>query len=90
MWHAKARSGHGKRVDLRVDPRTGQAYPDDQAISRLTKNDVRASLATAGYTDVHDVDFDDGLWTAKAKNPAGHHVKLQVDPNNGKVVGNDD
>lgn len=90
MWHAEARSGNGNHVDLRIDPRTGQAYPDEQNVSRLSKNDVRASLATAGYTDVHDVDFDDGLWTAKAKNSAGHHVKLQVDPNSGKVVGSDD
>jgi hypothetical protein len=90
MWHAEALSGDGAHVDLRIDPRTGQAYPDAKGVSRLSKNDVRASLATAGYTDVHDVDFDDGLWTAKAKNPAGHHVKLQIDPNSGKVVGSED
>lgn len=90
MWHAEARSGNGNHVDLRIDPRTGQAYPDEQDVSRLSKDDVRASLATSGYTDVHDVDFDDGLWTAKAKNPQGHHVKLQIDPNSGKVVGSDD
>jgi len=90
MWRAKAESGNGRHVHLRIDARTGKAYPDDQKLARLGKDEVRASLSSAGYTDVHDVDFDDGLWTAKAKNSAGAHVKLEVDPDTGKVVGTED
>lgn len=86
MWRARAKSADGKRVSVKIDPRTGEAYPDEQ-VSRLSETDVRASLSTAGYTHVHDVDFKDGVWQAKAENPAGADVKLQIDPQTGKVIG---
>ena len=88
MWRAHAKSADGRRVTVKVDPRTGEAYPDEQ-VSRLSETDVRASLSTSGYTHVHDVDFKDGLWRAKAENPAGADVKLQIDPHTGKVIGTD-
>jgi uncharacterized protein with FMN-binding domain len=88
MWQAHARSANGKSVELRIDAKTGQVYPDKQ-VSRLTKRDIRAALSTQGYTDVHDVKFDDGTWKAKAKNPAGGSVKLRVDANTGKVIGSE-
>lgn len=87
-WRAHARSADGKRVSVRIDPRTGQAFPDKQ-VSRLGERDVRAALSSAGYTKVHDVDYDDGVWHAKARNEAGKHVKLQIDPNTGRVIGSD-
>jgi len=90
MWRADARSGNGEHVDLRIDPVSGKAYADEQKVSRLGKDDVRASLASAGYTDVHDVEFDDGVWQAKAENSAGKDVKLTIDPDTGKVIGTDD
>ena len=42
MWRAEARSGNGKHVDLRIDPDSGKAYADEQKVSRLSKDDVRA------------------------------------------------
>lgn len=86
MWYARARSANGKHVDIRIDAKTGQVYPDAQ-VSRLSERDVRASLETQGYTHVHNVDYRDGLWSAKAENPAGHHVRLKIDASSGKVVG---
>ncbi|RAO77193.1 PepSY domain-containing protein [Dyella jiangningensis] len=88
VWTAKARSANGKSVSVRIDPRTGQAFPD-KPVSRLSEADVRASLSTQGYTHVHDVDFDDGVWTAKADNEAGKKVRLQLDPETGRVIGSD-
>jgi hypothetical protein len=88
VWKAKARSADGQRVKVRVDPRSGQAFPDER-VSRLSERDVRAALSTEGYTHVHDVDFSDGLWTAKADNTAGASVRLQVDPETGRVIGSD-
>jgi len=32
------------------------------------------------------VEFDDGLWSADAKNPQGEKVDLLVDPSDGSVV----
>jgi uncharacterized membrane protein YkoI len=88
MWKAHARSGNDKSVEIRIDAKTGEIYPEDQ-ISRLSERDVRASLSTQGYTHVHDVDFDDGMWEAKAENPSGKDVKLRIDPRDGKVIGTD-
>lgn len=89
MWHAKAKGADGTRLSVNVDPKTGKAFPDKK-VARLGKEDVKAALATQGYTDVDDVDFDDGMWHAEAKNRAGKKVKVQIDPDSGKVVGSDD
>jgi len=35
------------------------------------------------------VDFDDGIWKAKAHNPSGNSVKLKIDADTGKVIGTD-
>lgn len=86
MWYAEAKSANGRRVDLRIDARTGQVYPDEQ-VSQLSKQDVRAALETQGYTHVHDVDFKGGMWRAKARNSSGNRVKLRIDATSGKVIG---
>lgn len=89
MWRADAESADGNDVSLRIDPKSGKVYPDEK-VSHLSQDDVRASLATQGYTNVHDVDFDDGMWHAKADDKNDHRVKLTIDPANGRVVDSDD
>jgi hypothetical protein len=86
VWMAHARSGDGHRTEVRIDPKTGQIYPEEQ-VSRLSERDVRAALSTEGYTRVHDVDYKDGVWKAKARNAAGKRVKLLIDPSTGRVIG---
>lgn len=86
VWTARAHSGDGSRVKLRIDPLTGKAYPNKQ-VSRLNETDVRAELSSEGYTHVHDVDFHNGVWTAKARNNAGVKVRLQVDAQSGRIIG---
>jgi uncharacterized membrane protein YkoI len=86
MWKADARSADGQRVDLRIDAKTGEIYPEDE-IAELSEADVRAKLAAAGYTNVHDVDFDDALWRAEADDPAGKDVEVTLDPKTGQVIG---
>jgi uncharacterized membrane protein YkoI len=86
VWSARARSGNGERVKLRVDPITGQAYPDKQ-VSSMSEADIRSALSVQGYTDVHDVDFEHGIWTVKAKNPAGAKVALKIDAQSGRIIG---
>ena len=86
VWKADARSADGNRVDVRVDPATGAVYPDEQ-VANLSEADVRAKLAVAGYTHVHDVDFEDGIWNAEADDPQGKDVELKIDPKTGKVIG---
>ncbi len=86
MWKADATSADGKRTDVRLDPRTGTVYPDD-AVASLSEADVRAKLSAAGYTQVDDVEFDDGLWKADARTAQGTRVELRLDPQTGEVVG---
>ncbi len=85
LWQAKARSADGKDVDVKVDPATGEIVPD-KAVSQVGEDDIRASLATAGYTDTHDVKLDDGVWKAKARNAEGKKVKLQLSPQDGSII----
>ena len=65
---------------------TGRAYPDEQ-VANLTEADVRARLSAAGYTNVHDVDYEGGIWNAEGDDPAGRDVELKIDPASGKVIG---
>lgn len=85
MWEADATSADGKRVELRLDPRTGTVYPDS-TVSQLSEADIRAQLATAGYGNVHDVTFDDGLWKADGTSPNGTRVEVRLDPMTGAVI----
>ncbi|MCR6664320.1 MAG: PepSY domain-containing protein [Luteimonas sp.] len=86
MWKAEAKGANGEKVDVRIDPRTGQVYPDDQVPS-LGEDDIRARLALADYSNVHDVEFDDGLWKAEGKDRSGRDVELRLDPETGEIVG---
>ena len=86
VWKADARSADGNRVDVRIDAATGEVFPDEM-VANLTEADVRARLAAAGYTNVHDVDYEDGIWNAEADDPAGKDVELKIDPKTGNVIG---
>ncbi|MEO7051301.1 MAG: PepSY domain-containing protein [Rhodanobacter sp.] len=85
VWRSKARGGNDKWVKLAVGPVNGVVYPAD-APSNLNKDEITAKLAAAGYQNVKDVEFDDGLWSADAKNAHGDDIDLLVDPNNGSVI----
>ncbi|WP_342316194.1 PepSY domain-containing protein [Lysobacter sp. FW306-1B-D06B] len=86
VWKADAHSAQGASVDVRLDAKTGQVYPGKQ-VANLSEADVRARLSAAGYTNVHDVDYDNGIWNAEADDPAGKDVELKLDPATGKVIG---
>ncbi|WP_218569723.1 PepSY domain-containing protein [Pseudomonas sp. Hp2] len=86
LWQADADSGDGKDVDLRIDPVSGRIY-GDQKTSRLGEADIRAALAAGGYSKVHDLKFEDGLWQAEAERPGGQDAVVYVDPNDGRVIG---
>ena len=85
VWRSKARGGNKKWVKLAVGPVNGKVYAADTP-SKLTKDEISAKLATAGYQNIKDVKFDEGLWAAEAKTPHGFDVDLLVDPDDGSVV----
>ena len=59
-----------------VAPNTGSA---------LTEADVRALMVNAGYSEINDVEFKEGVWTADGKSADGNHVEIKVD-NTGKII----
>lgn len=84
-WQADARSADGNRVDVRVDAVTGKVYPETQ-VSNLTKADVQAKLAGAGYFDIHDVEFRNGVWEAEAEDQGGKDFELRIDAATGDII----
>ncbi|HET7267794.1 MAG TPA: PepSY domain-containing protein [Oleiagrimonas sp.] len=85
VWRTEARGGNKHWVDLVVDPVTGKVYPED-APSKLNAEEIQAALVAADYHDVHNVEFEEGLWSADARTAQGFNVDLLVDPDNGNVV----
>lgn len=47
---------------------------------------VATVLADAGFHNVHDVDFDNGVWKAEADDITGEDFEIHVDPNSGLIV----
>jgi len=86
MWQAEARREDGRRIDLRLDARTGGIYPED-GTTALSIADIKASLTAAGYGRGHDIRFDDGLWQADAFDSDGVEWELYLDPGNAALVG---
>ena len=84
-WETDATSADGKRVDVRIDPATQRIYSDAMT-STLSEDDVKAKLTAAGYSKVHDVDFDDGVWKAEAERADGNDVEIHLDPKDGRVL----
>jgi hypothetical protein len=55
---------------------------------RISKNDVRPVLASAGYHHIHDIDWSrrHGAWKAEAREPSGNEVEVRVDPVDGRIL----
>lgn len=49
-------------------------------------DEVRILLESAGYAQVDDIEYDDGLWEAEATRSDGRRVDLHVDPLQGEVL----
>ncbi len=85
VWQAKARGGNDKWVRIKVGPVSGKVYQAD-APSKLNEDEVKAKLTAQGFQNIGHVKFDDGLWSADAKDSSGKDVDLLIDPNDGSVV----
>ncbi|MGN6224327.1 PepSY domain-containing protein [Pseudoxanthomonas sp.] len=85
MWETDATSADGNRVDVRVNPANGDIKAET-LVSNFSENDIKARLAAAGYSKVHDVDFDDGMWKAEAERADGNDVEVHLDATTGAIV----
>jgi len=57
-----------------------------QQTPQFERGPLCASLTTAGYTQVHDVKYDDGLWEARAHSATGERMEVYAAPVDGSVV----
>lgn len=48
--------------------------------------DVTQRLSAAGYTEVRDVEFDDGLWEAEVRHADGRWHDVAIDGSTGEVL----
>lgn len=51
----------------------------------MTERDVHDMLASEGYTNIRDVEFDDGMWEAEARRSDGRDLDLRIDPRTGAI-----
>ena len=86
VWMADALSLDGKHVEITLDPGTGKVVTDE-GVATISRAAVTAILTANGYTNLHDIDFEDGVWKVEAHDRNGADVELKVDPNTGKVLG---
>jgi hypothetical protein len=86
IWKADARGGEKEWVAIFVHPLSGKIFQEGKP-SPLNKQEVEAKITAAGYQNVEDVEFKDGLWTAEAENGKGAEVDLLVDPDDGSIIG---
>ena len=85
-WTADAKSADGNHVEVKIDAATGEIYPDEP-IATIGKDQIIINVQAAGYTNVHDVEMEAGVWKAEANDSKGNDVELKLDPNDGHVIG---
>ena len=84
-WETDATSADGNRVDVRIDPTSHKIF-SEAMVSTMSEEDVKAKLTAEGYSKVHDVDFDDGMWKAEAERADGNDVEIHLDPKDGRIL----
>lgn len=55
----------------------------------MTEDAIKADIAKAGYKEVKDLEFKDGVWQTKARGGNKNWVELKVGPVSGKVYSED-
>jgi hypothetical protein len=85
LWVGTARDGAGNSVKIMVAPVSGRVYVANEP-SRLDKEEIEARLTAQGYENIDDLDFDDGIWRAEARDSTGQDVDLIIDPTDGTVI----
>lgn len=56
------------------------------AAQQLTASQIISKLEGAGYTQITDVEKDDGVWEVDAISPKGERVEIDLDPVSGNIL----
>jgi len=67
-------------------PPSVAAESGDVTAAKLSPAEIVRTVEAAGYTNVNDLEFDDGRWEFEATSAAGARVELQVDGATGKIL----
>ena len=66
-----------------VAPAAGAA---DERVDDAQFEAIRSALEARGYTEVSDAELDDGHFEVDARNPEGHEVDLELDPQSLEIL----
>ncbi|HAI59074.1 MAG TPA: hypothetical protein DCM32_04255 [Xanthomonadaceae bacterium] len=87
LWTAEGTTPNGRPVYLLVDgARLVVDVVGEAGQGGLTIEELRRLLTAAGYRDLREFEFDEGLWEVEAINRAGVRVELLVHAVSGRVV----
>ena len=87
VWTADGKSADGNHVEIKMD-NTGKVIPDS-GVATISKDQIIVKAQEAGYKNVHDVDFEGGVWKVEAETAEGVDVELKMDPNDGHIMGSE-
>ena len=87
VWTADGKSADGNHVEVKVD-NTGKIIADAN-VAKITKDQIIIKAQEAGYKNVHDVDFEGGVWKVEAEMADGTDVELKMDPDDGHILGSE-
>lgn len=87
VWTADAKSADGNHVELKVG-NDGKVIPDT-GVATIDKDRIIILAQEAGYRNVHDVEFEGGVWKVEAEMADGTDVELKMDPNDGRILGSE-
>jgi uncharacterized membrane protein YkoI len=87
VWTADGKSADGNHVEVKVD-NTGKIVADDN-VATISKDQIIVKAQEAGYKNVHDVEFEGGVWKVEADMADGTDVELKMDPNDGHIMGSE-
>ena len=87
FWTAEGTTSEGLRVDILVDPDTGEVLTfDSRGSGAISSAEVRRIVLAAGYVRVSDIEFDDGFWEAEAVDASGREIDLVLHPVSGEIL----
>jgi sugar phosphate isomerase/epimerase len=86
-WEIRSNRPDGSRLTVFVDAGTGDILsPAQPGQKQLGPTEVVAKLAAAGYTEVRELEREDGFWTAEVRASAGFTRDVRVHPISGAVT----
>ena len=87
VWTADGKSADGNHIEVKVDA-SGKIIPDKN-VAKISKDQIIIKAQEAGYKNVHDVDFEGGVWKVEAEMADGTDVELKMDPDDGHIIGSE-